>query len=91
MSAFFIRTALSGTSRSAFPDPALRRAIDDLLSAKRTGDELDRGPRIPALSDFIEHELPHLEETASGRPSAAPPAEVLDDLFRATLDKVWTQ
>lgn len=73
------------------PDPALRRAIDDLLSAKRTGDELDRGPRIPALSDFIEHEWAHLEETASGRTSGAPPAEVLDDLFRATLDEVWTQ
>lgn len=71
------------------PDPALRRAIDDLVSAKRAGAELDRGPRIPAVSDFIEREMARLEQTASDRPSTAPPTEALNELFRGTLDEVW--
>lgn len=71
------------------PDPTLRKAIDDLVSTKRSGAELDRGPRIPAVSDFIEREIARLEQTASDRPSAAPPTEALNELFRGTLNEVW--
>src|SRR5438046_2046484 len=35
-------------------DPRLRTALDDLISAKRAGAELDHGPRIPVIGDFIE-------------------------------------
>lgn len=71
------------------PDPTLRKAIDDLVCAKRSGAELDRGPCIPAVSDFIEREMARLEQTDSDQPSAAPPTEVLNELFRGTLDEVW--
>lgn len=70
-------------------DSRLRSAIRDLVSAKRAGAELDRGPRIPALSDFVESEMARLEQTVSDRPNGAPRVEVLNELFRSTLDEVW--
>jgi predicted nucleotidyltransferase len=70
-------------------DPALRAHIDELVSLKRAGAELDRGPRIPAISDFIECEMSRLEKIVSNGPEIAPPIEVLNGLFRSTLDEVW--
>lgn len=70
-------------------DAGLRGAIDELVSAKIAGAELDRGPRIDALSDFISHEMARLEQTVSDRANAAPPMDELNDLFRMTLDEVW--
>lgn len=37
-------------------EPALRDAIAQLLVEKRAGTELGKGPRIPAISDFVESE-----------------------------------
>ena len=70
-------------------DPTLLAAIGNLVSTKRAGVELDRGPRIPAISDFIENEITRLEQTASNRPDAAPAAEKLNSLFRSMLDECW--
>ena len=70
-------------------DPSLRKAIDDILSAKRSGVELDRGPRIAALSDFIQHEIALLEQTASGHATPTLPDGELNELFRSTLQEVW--
>jgi predicted nucleotidyltransferase len=70
-------------------DAGLRAAIDDLIDAKRAGAELNRGPRMPAISDFIETEMARLELTASGRISAEQPIETLNQLFRDTLQEVW--
>jgi predicted nucleotidyltransferase len=70
-------------------DPALRTAINDLVSAKRAGAELDRGPRIPAISDFVESEMARLGETVSNRAHAVQAVETLNELFRNTLDEVW--
>jgi uncharacterized protein len=70
-------------------DPILLSAIGSLVSAKRSGAELDRGPRIPAVSAFIENEMVRLEQTASNRSEAAPPIETLNQLFRGMLEEVW--
>ena len=70
-------------------NPTLRNAISDLVSVKRLGAELDRGPRIPAISDFIEGEMARLEQTVSDRPDAAPAMDTLNELFRDTLGEVW--
>lgn len=70
-------------------DPTLLAAIGDLLSAKRAGDELDRGARIPAIGEFIESEMTRLTQTASSRADAAPAVETLNELFRGTLAEVW--
>jgi len=67
----------------------LRRAIDDLLAAKRAGDELDQGARIPVISRFIETEMTRLEPTRINRSARAAPVEELNVLFRKVLNEVW--
>ncbi len=70
-------------------DSKLRTEIGRLLLAKRAGAELDRGPRIEPISEFIEHELERWvgsdiadhERTVSGYR--------LDELFREILTEVW--
>jgi len=42
-------------------EPDVRQAIAKLLEMKMSGEELDRAPKIEALSRFIEVELPRLE------------------------------
>ena len=70
-------------------DPTVRQSIYELVEAKRAGAELDRGPRITILSDFIEREMARLEITAIDRSDPAPPTELLNVLFRDTLHEVW--
>ncbi len=70
-------------------DAMVRKAIEELISAKRAGVELDRGPRIAAIGDFIQHEMARLEQTGADRPSPVPPVEALNGLFRSTLQQVW--
>lgn len=70
-------------------DPALRRAIDELLKAKKSGKELDKGPRIEIISSFIETELDRLANLRPERASPAPAMQELDGLFRDVLDEVW--
>ena len=69
--------------------PDLRRAIDELLEAKKSGAELDHGPRIPQISRFIEAEMTRLQRAAADGPSPAPSVEPLNDLFRDILAEVW--
>ena len=63
-------------------------AIADLLEVKRAGGELDLGPRIPAISDFIEREIERLEGMDEG---GVPPQreggslEGLNRLFRGCV------
>jgi len=71
-------------------DPKLRVEIDRLLSAKRAGAELERGPRIKPISEFIEQELERWEKNEivnHTRPAAS--ANKLDELFRKSLGEVW--
>jgi hypothetical protein len=70
-------------------DASVRAALEQLIAAKRSGAELDRGPRIPVISDFITSELTHLENTASDRADPAPQVERLNEVFRSTLKEVW--
>lgn len=71
-------------------DSALRAAIADLAAAKRTGGELDEGPRVPEISEFIEAELSRLEVRVTRRADLAPPVDELNVLFRATLAEAWS-
>ncbi len=70
-------------------DSNLRQEIGRLLEAKKAGAELDRGPKIAAISRFIEFEMSRLENASADKPGAAAPAEQLDALFRETLAEVW--
>jgi predicted nucleotidyltransferase len=72
--------------------PELKEEIGKLIEAKRRGEELDRGPRIALISEFIESELARLEnkrfEQEYDKPRA--PVDEFNDLFRSALDEVWS-
>jgi predicted nucleotidyltransferase len=70
-------------------DPGVRDAIAALIEAKKSGAELDRGPRIPALSDFIRDEMARHEQSASDRRHPERAGDELNELFRRTLREVW--
>jgi predicted nucleotidyltransferase len=63
--------------------------IAQLLAAKRAGVELDRGPRIEALSRFIAAELERWEKNGVIHQQQPSASGKLDELFRATLAKAW--
>ena len=72
--------------RRTLDDPSLQAAIADLVGRKRRGEELDRAPRIDAISQFIEAELPRLASVAPPQ-TALPPPDDLDDFLRRTIRK----
>ncbi len=63
----------------------IKEALEKLLEAKKTGDELGRRARVPILSEFIEHEF-HRHGALSGPADHdKPPVEPLNALFREIL------
>ncbi|MFQ5638626.1 MAG: DNA polymerase beta superfamily protein [bacterium] len=71
-------------------DVELKHEIENLLQAKKAGNELDRGPRIEAISRFIENELQRHENDKHIKSKASPPIEHLNAIFRQTLEEVWS-
>jgi len=68
-------------------DAGLRTEIEALREAKRGGAELDRGPRNPVISSFLERELERLQAAAQEPPKTRAPA-ALDRLFVDMLKEV---
>lgn len=69
--------------------PGLKRDIDELINAKRMGDELDYGPRIESISQFIDKELKRFENYKVDLEKYNAPIEILDELFLSALEEVW--
>jgi predicted nucleotidyltransferase len=68
----------------------VKSAIDELVATKIAGGELDRGPRIGVLSDFIESEMTRAEtRTAEAAPPDADMEDDLDCVFRQILRETW--
>lgn len=67
------------------PAGGLRSAIDDLVERKRQGSELERGPRIVSISEFIESELGRHEGELLLPRGPALEAEELDSVFHEAL------
>ncbi len=68
-------------------EPDVRRAIDGLLEAKKSGEELRRGPRNEFISSFVERELARLN--AANQPAAEMRSvERLDEVFVETVIEV---
>jgi len=65
-------------------DDALKSAITDLMDQKRAGLELDRGPRIDVISEFLDRELARLS-AADEPPAQTRDAAALDNLLRTTV------
>lgn len=70
-------------------DSDLRRAIDDLLEAKKNGKELDRGPAIPEINAFIDSEFKRLETEMPRRVNPKVDVERLNEMFRFALTTAW--
>lgn len=71
------------------PESDLRRAIDDLLEAKKSGKELDRGPAVPEINAFIDSELKRLETEMPKRVNPRADVETLNEVFRFALAAAW--
>lgn len=65
-------------------------AVDELLSQKMSGDELDAAPKVPVLNEFIDHVLGHYSLLSSTKPTSAADYDSLDQLFQAMLQTVWS-
>ena len=71
-------------------DEQLLRDIGNLIEQKKRGAELDKGPRIPSISDFVDSEIERLSGQTFHAHVQKPDREVLNNLFRETLVEVWT-
>ncbi len=69
-------------------DPILRSDIENLLSQKRSGAELQTGPRIESISGFIESEMERFSEFAFDK-SKRGSIETLNTIFLQSLDGCW--
>ncbi len=67
------------------PHGPVREAIDALLVVKRASAEVNAGPRIAAISDFIDRELATRTAQAPQLPVGRGDAAWLDELFRQVL------
>jgi len=67
----------------------LKEAIAKLLESKRAGDELDKGEKIPAISNFIESELGRWENSEIPKSVVASNGSKLDEFFRESIKEVW--
>jgi predicted nucleotidyltransferase len=63
---------------------SVKTAVQDLIARKKAGEELDRGPHIPALSSFLSHEVDRLSGLQAPPAKHAAPAQ-LDRVFRECL------
>ena len=69
-------------------DECLREAIEKLLERKRAGDELDRGPKIAAISGFLDTEITRLS-TKRNLPIVRAAVDALDSVFRFAIAEMY--
>ncbi|SDF22579.1 hypothetical protein SAMN04488542_107105 [Fontibacillus panacisegetis] len=67
----------------------LKQVIQNLLSRKIAGEELDYEAKINPINDFLEERISYYERTASSmQTSETDQSKQLDDLFRSALKEV---
>jgi hypothetical protein len=68
----------------------LRETVQNLLSRKMSGDELNLESRLDVINMYLEERIAHYEAVASAfEQSVGVTDEVLDHLFRSALIEVW--
>ncbi len=65
----------------------LRAAINDLIKQKKDGAELDWGPKIPIVSDFVDAEMAQLSDGRFDIKPVKGPTERLNAVFRDALEQ----
>ncbi|MCF6153735.1 MAG: nucleotidyltransferase domain-containing protein [Candidatus Brocadia sp.] len=73
-----------------FNSGELKREIEKLINAKMLGEELDYGPRIPVISNFIDSEIERLEGRQFTDSTHQCSADQLNSLFISALDEIWS-
>ncbi|WKA54784.1 nucleotidyltransferase domain-containing protein [Planococcus shixiaomingii] len=72
------------------PESELKNEVNQLLRRKLAGDEFDIEPRIDVINNFVEYEMERLEEYAKSlNITVEDPTEILNKLFRDTLQEVY--
>ncbi len=66
----------------------VKTAIQDLIQHKKAGEELDRGPHIPAISSFLSREVDRLSDLQAPPAKHASPAH-LDQVLREGLIDIY--
>ncbi|MGH1366264.1 MAG: nucleotidyltransferase domain-containing protein [Calditrichia bacterium] len=76
---------------SQLNDLAVKSEVLRLLERKRGGMEMDKEPKIEILNRFLEREIDYFSNIVkSVQRNDTPSTEVLDLLFRETLEEAWT-
>jgi predicted nucleotidyltransferase len=70
-------------------DGELKSVIANLVERKRAGQELDREPAIPQISDFVRSELERIEKKSEEVRAVKTTTERLNEVFRASLAEAW--
>jgi len=68
----------------------LVQEISDLLKRKIVGEELDEGPAIAVIQDFVNHELSRLESVTVHALRARIDWDQLNRVFRESLRRAWS-
>ncbi len=68
---------------------ALQGAVANLLAEKWAGAELDRGPPIAPIGNFIEAELERHDAQGGEHPASRPSVDLLNEAFRDILSMLW--
>ncbi|MFN8389886.1 MAG: nucleotidyltransferase domain-containing protein [Bdellovibrionota bacterium] len=71
------------------PTGPVRESVDALLARKMSGGELDNGPRIQVLNDYLESEISRLEQSLPASDRAGDMTPALNRVFRDGLKEVW--
>ncbi len=75
---------------SLVPDGEIKHEIHILLKRKMDGEELDLEPRIEVINQFLNEEITRLREFTNTLNISIPDfTQILDKLFRDTLEEVW--
>jgi predicted nucleotidyltransferase len=71
-------------------DVQLKHEIHDLLEIKKSGEELDKGARIPILDEFLENRFAHFDQYLKDLNFKNEPGyDRLNMIFRKTLAEAW--
>ena len=71
-------------------DDQLREEIEKLLARKMAGEELRDEPRIDVLNRFLAEKISNYSAVVGDFDvNEKPSTEILDKLFRSTLNEVW--
>lgn len=78
------------TFKEFITDPILKNEIENLLSRKMSGEELNEEPKNLIINKYVEDKLSYYQELVKSFPGSKPANnKSLDNLFRKTLKTSW--